>query len=399
MSILAVAPMDGITNNAFRQITSKLRNQYWDKQNHELYMWTEFMSVEWYTRHPQRLCHHILKNTSQLNVIAQIYWWDGESLLQTAIDIDQKYSLRTELRSSDLSSWWKWWFVGIELNIWCPSPKIYACESWVGMLRNRPRTLEIIKSISSSIKLPFSIKTRAWLNQEDKKAQFEWILSVAKYCDMITIHGRTYKDGHSGPVDYQYIYDIKTALIDKPNIYGRDTKILANWWLSDYQDWIDKIGNLDGVMRWQASMKNPFLVVNHKPDLRELRNIILEHLDMYIADDIYMSMADSFDHSTKTLIQMDDSKYSQIISDLKNKQLQKYTYIFDQDPEDIAKVRRLEDPNSGNRHSVIEYRKHLFRYITWLEWNKEFKQKVTTIRNYYELVNEINVFFDSFRLE
>ena len=267
------------------------------------------------------------------------------------------------------------------------------------MLRNRPRTLEIIKSISSSIKLPFSIKTRAWLNQEDKKAQFEWILSVAKYCDMITIHGRTYKDGHSGAVDYQYIYDIKTALIDKPNIYGRDTKILANWWLSDYQDWIDKIGNLDGVMRWQASMKNPFLVVNHKPDLRELRNIILEHLDMYIADDIYMSMADSFDHSTKTLIQMDDSKYSQIISDLKNKQLQKYTYIFDQDPEDIAKVRRLEDPNSGNRHSVIEYRKHLFRYITWLEWNKEFKQKVTTIRNYYELVNEINVFFDSFRLE
>lgn len=378
MPILAVAPMDGITNNAFRQITTKLRNQYWDKQNHELYMWTEFMSVEWYVRHPQRLCHHLLTDKSQLNVIAQIYWWDADNLLQTATDIDQKYSD----------------FMGIELNIWCPSPKIYACESWVGMLRNRPKTSEIIKTISTSIKKPFSIKTRAWLNNEDKKAQFDRILSVAEYCDMITIHGRTYKDWHSWPVDYQYIYDIKTALKDKKNIHGNTIRVIANWWLNTYQEWLDKIWNLDWVMWWQASMKNPFLITNHEPDLAELRSIVLEHLDLYIADDIYLSMSDTFDYNTSTMHQPDQSKYSQIISSLKNKTLDQFEYKFDAEPVDIAKVRRLEDPNSWNRHSVIEFRKHLFWYLTWLEWNKEFKQKAALVRNYYELVDLINNYFD-----
>ncbi len=368
MSILAIAPMDGITNNAFRQISNKLRNLYGDKQNHKMMMWTEFMSVEWYIRHPKKLCHHILKNTSQTNVIAQIYGSDTTHLLQSAIDIDQKYPD------------FKW----IELNIWCPSPKIYACESWVGMLRNRPHTSQIIKNISENIKLPFSIKTRTWLSEDDKKNQFEWILSIAKYCDIITVHGRTYKGWHSGPVDRQYIYDIKTALSDKPNIYGNNTKILWNGGIWDYQEWIDKINNLDGVMRWQSVMKNPFVITNHKPDIYELRLIILEHLDWYICDDIYMSMANSFDEWSKLLIQPDSQIYSQIISYLQNKTLNKYTYHAD----------NMTDVNSGNRHSVVEFRKHLFWYISWLEWNKEFKQKVATIWNYYELVDQINMYFD-----
>lgn len=376
MSILAVAPMDGITNNAFRQISNKLWNKYWDK-NHQMMMRTEFMSTEWYVRQPRRLSHHLLTDSSQDNVIAQIYGWDADHLLQTAIDIDQKYSD----------------FAGIELNIWCPSPKIYACESWVGMLRNRPKTSEIIKSISQNIKKPFSIKTRTWLNELDKEAQFEWLLSVAEYCDMITIHGRTYKDGHSGPVDREYIYELKAALSNKTNIHGRNIKILWNGWINTYEDGICRIANLDGVMRWQSVMKNPFVMTNHKPELDELRSIILEHFDIYIADDIYMTLEDSFDNQSNLLIEPNEQIYSQIIFNLKNKSLSKYT--FHQDQNSASATRSLIDVNSWNRHSVMEFRKHLFWYVNWLPGNKEFKQKLATIHNYFEAADEINKFFDN----
>ncbi|MBP7007378.1 tRNA-dihydrouridine synthase [Patescibacteria group bacterium] len=42
-------------------------------------------------------------------------------------------------------------FSGIELNIGCPSPKIMSCEAGSGMLRCRPKTLQIIqKSVNLS---------------------------------------------------------------------------------------------------------------------------------------------------------------------------------------------------------------------------------------------------------
>ena len=77
------------------------------------------------------------------------------------------------------------------------------------MMRDRPRTTAIIKDIASSTTLPFSIKTRAGLTVEDKEDQKTFILDVAQYCRHIIIHGRTYKQSHTGDVDRDYIYDIK----------------------------------------------------------------------------------------------------------------------------------------------------------------------------------------------
>lgn len=89
-----------------------------------------------------------------------------------------------------------------------------ACEAGSGMLKNRPYTLDVIKEISSRIKKPFSIKTRCGLTQEDKKEQFDFIIQSAQYVSMITIHGRTYKQSHSGEVDRDFIYQVKKQLID-----------------------------------------------------------------------------------------------------------------------------------------------------------------------------------------
>jgi len=65
-------------------------------------------------------------------------------LIHCATDIEAKYD-----------------YAGIELNMGCPSPKIMKCAAGSGMLRDKKKTLGILKEISSTISLPFSLKTRA----------------------------------------------------------------------------------------------------------------------------------------------------------------------------------------------------------------------------------------------
>jgi tRNA-dihydrouridine synthase len=42
---------------------------------------------------------------------------------------------------------------------------------------------------------------------------------------------------------------------------------------------------------------------------------------------------------------------------------------------------------------ICAFRKHLFSYVKWIPWSKEFKQKVSMISDYKQLVEEIQKFF------
>ena len=70
------------------------------------------------------------------------------------------------------------------------------------MVKEKNKTIDTIKVMSSAIDLPFSIKTRIGLTEDDRPAQKEFLVEAAQYCKTITVHGRTYKQGHSGEVDW-----------------------------------------------------------------------------------------------------------------------------------------------------------------------------------------------------
>lgn len=342
---LCLAPMDGITDCAYRTVVNEIWQKYGD-HNHELLTFSEFMSVEWYVRNPRKLIKHMVQ-IPQYNTpfIGQIYGWNESNLIQTAIDLEQRYG---HLLS------------GIELNIWCPSPKVMKGWGWAGMMCERPTTLQTIEKIKKSITLPFSIKTRAWLNVDDKDEQFEFIKEISQFCHMITIHGRTYKQSHSGEVDRNYIYATKSAL---PNM-----TIIGNGWLQNYQDWLDHIGNLDGVMRWQAAMMRPRVLTSYTPTIEEIYHTIFRHLHLSMAHQIW------FDDEAHFL---EDSRYTgQFIQPTQN-QIEE---IITQIPHKYADT---------EFHSIVEFRKHLFRYVTGLQWNKEFKQSVVPIKSYGPLRNAI----------
>lgn len=109
MSIIGLAPMDGFTDCAFRQIVKEVFDEHGDKDKYELMLWTEFMTADGYIAKPDIVAKHLMTDTSQNNVIAQIHGGNIETLLTTLKDINKKYSKN---------------FVGVELNTGCPANNI-----------------------------------------------------------------------------------------------------------------------------------------------------------------------------------------------------------------------------------------------------------------------------------
>ena len=80
--IVALAPMDGITDNAYRIVCKDIRDSYYNQgkiaiqdkvDGLDFFMFTEFMSADGYVHQPARLTKHLVKSGNQSPIVAQIY--------------------------------------------------------------------------------------------------------------------------------------------------------------------------------------------------------------------------------------------------------------------------------------------------------------------------------------
>jgi tRNA-dihydrouridine synthase B len=336
MKILWLAPMDWFTDFACREITKDIRNKYWDKTKYDFFLWTEFMNADWYIINPQWVIRHLLTNKWQTPVIAQIFWWNEDKLLECFIDIEKKYS--------DLFYW-------LELNLGCPARTVVQNGWWSAMLQDKKRTLDIIKKIRKSIKMPFSIKTRTWINEDDIQNQKDFLIEASQYLDMISIHGRTVKQWYGGDIDRDFIYDIKKNA--NPNC-----KIIWNWAVKSYHEIDDKIWTLDGIMIWQWAIWNPRIFSEHEKSETELQETIFKHLDLMLSSEYF------FETTTKNNLNIN----------------------YNLSPTNLDKTLSAEV-------ILVQFRKHLFQYIKWLTWSKEFKVEISQIKGYENFVNKMKSFF------
>ena len=346
---LCFAPMDWITNCATRLITSQIFEKYWKKED-SLWLRTEFMNVDGFLINPHQVIKHAL-TTDWQKPILQIYWWKEETLIQATEKIQNEYS--------DLFSW-------IELNTGCPSNTVMKVGGWSDMLKDKGKTLNIIKKLSE-IKglLPFSLKTRAGLNEADKSEQLDFIVKASKYCSKISIHGRTLKQLYTWMADRNFIAEIKK---DIETNWNSECKIIGNGWIISYDDAENKLSqfNLDWIMIGQAAIWNPRIFTPHEPTPEEKLETILRHLDYSIACD------QRFDEKIA------NKSWEISIQDLN------------------IPLEWIEDRTQGNQnksdlqpHTIVEFRKFLFQYVKWIPWSKEWKQQVLTCKDYLELKEQI----------
>jgi len=354
--------MDGYTDCAFRQIVKEIFDKYGEKK-YELWLWTEFMNADGYIINPPWVIKHLLTDKNQSPVIAQIFWSDEKMLMKCFADIQKKYFLNAEFRMQNAeknkkksinSELWtlnsEFSFAGIELNMGCPARNVMHTGWGSALLRDRTKTLETIKKLSLIMKMPLSIKTRTGTDEHDLKAQMEFLVEASNYVSMISIHGRTVKQWYSDESNWDFVYELKKKADKK-------CKILWNGGIKHYEDIPLLTKNLDWVMIGQWAIGNPRIFTPHTPSREEIKETILKHLDYMISYENYF--------------QEQKAKYKSIL-------------VM---PEELEI--NVKNPQAI---TLAEFRKHLFQYVKWIPWSKEFKQKVSTISEYNSLVEEIQKF-------
>jgi len=258
----SLAPMDWITDIAYRQIVKEVFEKYNDDKNKELLLFTEFVSADGFVHNFDWVKNHLLFEGNEHPIICQIFWSNLQKLLYTAKEIDEKYN-----------------FDGIDLNVWCPAPKIM--RQWAGsaLMIDKENTLKMIKILSDSISKPFSIKTRAGINSSDKEKQFKFIVRASEFCDLISVHARTLNQWHSGEADLDYVLKLKKRI--NPNC-----KLIFNWWVNEEtlsdKNFLEKVSNLDWIMIGQAAIWNPWIFVWINPSWNEKREVIWKHINLSV---------------------------------------------------------------------------------------------------------------------
>ncbi len=351
--ILWLAPMDWITDLPYRIITKRIFDKYNTNPENQLRLWTEFMTSDWYVVNPHKVIKHMLHTEFETPLILQIFGGKKEKLLATALDLEKRFWI------------WKDWEIkiaGIELNTWCPSNTVMKNGWWSALLKDKKETLNIIKTLSEKLTVPFSIKSRTGLNEEDKKAQLEFLVEASQYCHIISIHARTLKELYTGEWDRDFIYKLKEEIKKTWN----NCKVIWNWAVKFHEEIDNKSQNLDWIMIGQAAIWNPRIFTNHIPSHQEKFQTILEHFELMAKREIFTNILDREDLDTDKI---------------------------------HPKLEQIESINIDENYDKIYYtpllfRKYLHQYLKWITWWKELKELCNKTLDFKENISHIKWFFE-----
>jgi tRNA-dihydrouridine synthase B len=229
--IIALAPMEGHTDSAFRRICKKI--------NPEIITFTEFTSADGLHYKSKRTELKFKFFKEEKPIIAQIFGKRIEGFI-TAAKFCEDYG-----------------FDGIDINMGCPVKKIFKAEHGVALRKNPALAYKLIEALSKNTSLPVSVKTRLGLEGHDDLIEFSKGAENAG-AKLITVHGRTYKEMYRGEGNWQPIYELKKHL---------NIPVIGNASLKSLEECYEKVENLDGVMVGRAAMGNPWVFApeNKKP--------------------------------------------------------------------------------------------------------------------------------------
>lgn len=174
----------------------------------------------------------------------------------------------------------------LDINMGCPVPKVVNNGEGSALLKNPGLIERIIKSVSSAIEKPVTVKVR--IGFENAPVD---IVDIAKRAEdagaaAIAVHGRTRQQYYAGEADWEKIAQVKAAVT---------IPVIGNGDVDSPQkaEALMKETGCDAVMVGRAVRGNPWLFreMNHyfrtgelmeRPSWDEIREMILRHARMQI---------------------------------------------------------------------------------------------------------------------
>ena len=138
--IVCLAPMDGVTNTAYRQIVRRL--------NPEVILFSEFTSVDGLIN-SERVRVRLDYHPSEQPFFMQLFGNNPKIFSEAAKMVEQRGMM------------------GVDINMGCPSKKIVHSQHGSALMKDPDNACRIIESIRNSCGLQVSVKTRlGWKNAD-----------------------------------------------------------------------------------------------------------------------------------------------------------------------------------------------------------------------------------------
>ena len=249
-----LAPMEGVTDIAFRQVVAKAARP-------DIF-YTEFTNVNSYTSEKGR--HNALERFRieevERPIVPQIWGTKPDMFLETAQALK------------------KMGFPAVDINMGCPDRHVVATGGGSGLIRTPELAREIIRTTKTA-GLPVSVKTRLGYSKVDEWR--DWLSNILQESPAaLTVHLRTKKEMSKVAAHYELIPEI----IQLKNDISPETVLIINGDIekpSDAEKYI-KMG-VDGIMIGRGVFHNPFCFEKtpREHSREELIDLMRYHLDLY----------------------------------------------------------------------------------------------------------------------
>ncbi len=176
--LTALAPMQDVTDLPFMRVMA-----HYGAPD---YFFTEFFRVHAQSRPEKHILRSIDENKTGRPVFAQLIGEEIAHMVRTVKD----------LLAHPVA--------GIDLNMGCPAPKIYKKNVGGGLLRDPAKIDELLGALRAAVPGRFTVKMRIGF---DSTETYERVLDLINKhdVDLLSVHGRTVKEGYRSDVHYDFI--------------------------------------------------------------------------------------------------------------------------------------------------------------------------------------------------
>ncbi|MEI8086455.1 MAG: tRNA-dihydrouridine synthase [Paludibacter sp.] len=265
--ILALAPMEDVTDTVFREVIRSVSET--DALN---LLFTEFTSTDGLCNEFGRAkvsdrlvvsdTERTLLKATNTKLVAQIWGSNPTKFHESA-------KLISEMGHFD----------GIDINMGCPVKKVVKNKCCSALINYPELAKEIVIATQEATHLPVSVKTRIGFNEVITEKWVGQLLEVNPAA--LTIHGRTQKMMSTGLA----LWDEIGKVVNLRNERGSSTIILGNGDVSSYADAQERISKygVDGVMVGTGIFKNPWLFNSSEKEItQEMRfELLKRHITLY----------------------------------------------------------------------------------------------------------------------
>ena len=252
---LILAPMEGVTDIAFRQVVAKAGRP-------DLFF-TEFTNVSSYASEKGRAnaLERLALAPTDAPIIAQIWGKNPEHFALVAGALEGLG------------------FAGVDLNFGCPDKNVNRAGGGAAMIKTPELAIECLKNAKKATNLPVSVKTRlGWSAVDEYK---EWLpVLLNEHPVALTVHLRTKKEMSKVPAHYELIPEI----VKMRDEISPETKLIVNGDIRDKAHAMELYGQfpeVDGFMIGRGVFANPYCFTEYQATREDLAGLLKLHLELY----------------------------------------------------------------------------------------------------------------------